>query len=76
MIAHDAHKTVLEAVYVDLDPVLDGFEGAVVELSREGGVYTLTETAAGSGNRLMRFSSEDSSLARELFRRYTAPSVS
>ena len=61
---------------VDMDPLLDGFSGVLVEVYREkeswGGFrYVLLETASGSGDQLLRFSSKDrelvyAALAREL----------
>ncbi len=46
---------VLESVVVGMDPALDGFAGVLVELVFDGERYVLSETALGSGNRLMRF---------------------
>ena len=61
---------------VDMDPLLDGFSGVLVEVYREressGGFrYVLLETAVATGDQLLRFSSKDSevvyaALAREL----------
>ena len=61
---------------VDMDPLLDGFSGVLVEIYREressGGFrYVLLETASGTGDQLFRFSSKDrelvyAALAREL----------
>ncbi len=53
---------------VGMDPLLDGFSGVLVEIYRErepsGGYrYVLLETASGTGDQLLRFSSKD----RELF---------
>ena len=58
------HRQVLETVYAVMDPVVDGFAGVLVELGREGDRYVLRETAAGSGNRLLEFSSKDERLGR------------
>lgn len=58
---------VLESVAVAMDPVLDGFTGVLVELVFDGERYTLSEMALGSGNRLLRFRSEDRRLAYALF---------
>jgi hypothetical protein len=58
---------VLESVFVEMDPVLDGFRGVLVELLSVGESYVLLETAAGTGNRLLRFSSESPDLAYALF---------
>lgn len=48
---------VLESVVVAMDPVVDGFAGLLVELVFDGERYVLTETALGSGNRLLYFRS-------------------
>jgi hypothetical protein len=61
---------------VGMDPLLDGFSGVLVEIYREressGGFrYVLLETASGTGNQILRFSSKDrelvyAALAREI----------
>ena len=66
----------LFASAVDMDPLLDGFSGVLVEIYRErepsGGFrYVLLETASATGNQLFRFSSKDrelvyAALAREI----------
>jgi hypothetical protein len=63
----DKEQEVLESVFVEMDPVLHGFRGVLLELvgAREG--YVLLETAAGTGNRLLRFSSKSPELAYALF---------
>jgi hypothetical protein len=43
------------------------FRGVLVELLGVGESYVLLETAAGTGNRLLRFSSESPELAYALF---------
>ena len=58
---------VLESVVVEMDPTLVGFTGVLVELVFDGERYVLAETALGSGNRLLRFRSEDRTLAYALF---------
>jgi hypothetical protein len=58
---------VLKSVFVEMDPVLDGFCGVLVELLGVGEGYVLLETAAGTGNRLLRFASESPELAYALF---------
>lgn len=50
---------VLESVVVKMDPVIDGFAGVLVELVFDGERHVLAETALGSGNRVLRFSSLD-----------------
>ena len=66
----DAYE-VLESVYVEMDSVLDsvlcGFAGVLVELCRKDDRYVLSETAAGSGDRLLEFSSKDERLVRGTF---------
>jgi hypothetical protein len=58
---------VLESVFVEMDPVLDGFCGVLMELLGVGESYVLLETAVGTGNRLLRFTSESPDLAYALF---------
>ena len=54
---------IIESVAVEMDPALDGFAGVLVELVFDGERYVLAETALGSGNRLLRFRSNDWRLA-------------
>ena len=49
----------LESVVVAMDLVKDGFAGVLVELVFDGEGHLLTETALGSGNRLLRSRSRD-----------------
>ena len=63
----EREQEVLESVFVEMDPVLDGFRGVLVELVGVGEGYVLLETAAGTGNRLLRFSSESPDVAYALF---------
>ena len=58
----------LETVFVEMDPVLDGFEGVLIELSFNSEEYRLALTAAGSGNRLLTFASEELSLVHQVIR--------
>ena len=72
----DSLQEQLFASAVDMDPLLDGFSGVLVEIYREGDPsgefrYVLLETACATGNRLFRFSSKDrelvyAALAQEL----------
>lgn len=57
---------ILESVAVGMDPIVDGFLGVLVELLFDGERYVLSETALGSGNRLLRFRSHDRRLAYAL----------
>ena len=58
---------VLESVFVEMVPVLHGFRGVLVELLGVGEGYVLLETAAGTGNHLLRFASKSPDLAYALF---------
>ncbi|MGI8908992.1 MAG: hypothetical protein ACR2JR_00310 [Rubrobacteraceae bacterium] len=59
---------VLESAVVGMEPVVDGFAGVLFELVFDGDRYVLTETAVGSGNRLLRFSTGSEEAARALFK--------
>ena len=67
---------VLESVFVEMDPVLHGFSGVLVELVGIGESYALRETAVGTGNRLLYFSSESLDLTYALFESELRPSRS
>jgi hypothetical protein len=54
---------VLESVFVEMDPVVEGFLGVFVELVRVGEGYVLRETAAGTGNQLLYFCTGNKDLA-------------
>ena len=61
----------LESLFVELDPLADGFGGVLLEVHRRGERYVLLEIAPATGNRLLRLSSKDkgliyAALAREL----------
>jgi hypothetical protein len=62
-----ARHKVLESVFVEMDPVLHGFRGVLVELLGVEEDYVLLETAVGTGNSLLRFASESPDLAYALF---------
>lgn len=57
----------LESVAVEMDPVVHGFGGVLIELARSGEGFVLTETASATGNRLLRFSFGSEEAARALF---------
>jgi hypothetical protein len=59
---------ILESVFVEMDPVLYGFVGVFVDLCRKGEEFVFTETAAGTGNRLLTFSSRERELAYRVLR--------
>jgi len=58
---------VIEAVFVEMDPLQEGFCGVLVELVATGEGYAAVSTAAGTGNRLLLFRSQSPALARSLF---------
>jgi hypothetical protein len=49
----------LEALFIELDPLEDGFAGVLLEIHRYGDRYVLLEVAPYTGNRLLRVSSKD-----------------
>lgn len=53
----------LESLFLELDPLEDGFVGVLLEVYRHEDRYVLLEVAPATGNRLLKFSSKD----RELF---------
>jgi hypothetical protein len=63
------HTELLEVLFVEMDPLEDGFSGALVEVHRCGERYVLLETAPASGNRLLSFSSKDKDLIDTAFAR-------
>lgn len=64
-------QELMDAYVVELDPVLDGFSGVLVELYMLGDgasrLYAVRQSALASGNRLAVFSSSDEGLARAVF---------
>jgi hypothetical protein len=52
----------LEFLFIELDPLEDGFAGVLLEIYRHEDRYVLLVVAAATGNRLLRFSSEDRGL--------------
>ncbi len=66
--ATEASAELLEARFVELDPVADGFLGAFVELSLDDdGIYILRVVAAATGNRLLTFATRSAHLSYTLF---------
>ncbi len=59
----------LESLFVELDPLENGFMGVLLEVHRQGDRYVLLETAPATGNRLLRFSSKDRKLVYAAFAR-------
>jgi hypothetical protein len=57
----------LESLFVELDPLEDGFVGVLLEVYRLGDRYVLLQTAPATGNRLLRFSSKDRELIYAAF---------
>jgi hypothetical protein len=59
----------LESLFVELDPLADGFVGILVEVQRQGDRYVLLETAPATGNRLLAFSSKHKELVYDTLNR-------
>lgn len=59
----------LEIEQVLLDPVVSGFEGVVMQLEEEGGLYTLREVSVCTGNSIFTITSRDEVFIKSLFRR-------
>jgi hypothetical protein len=57
----------LESLFVELDPLEDGFGGVLFEIHRHGHRYVLLEVAPSTGNQLLRFSSKDRKLVYGAF---------
>jgi hypothetical protein len=66
---------IIEAVFVEMDPLRHGFAGVLIELVAVGESYALLETAAGSGNRLLEFRTQSPQLARSLFEAELSPAL-
>ncbi len=52
----------LESLFVELNPLEDGFVGMLIEIYRHGDRYVLLEVAPATGNHLLKFSSKDREL--------------
>jgi hypothetical protein len=59
----------LELLFVEMDPLADGFAGMLLEVHRQGDRHVLLQTAPATGNRLLRFSSKDRELVYAVFAR-------
>ncbi len=66
---HEEDIELLESLFVELDPLADGFTGVLVEVYRRGDRYVLLETAPTTGNRLLGFSSKDRELIHTILNR-------
>lgn len=60
-------QELLDIQRIELDPLIDGFSGVVVELLMEGDRYVVRQTAELTGNRLLCFRTRSEALARALF---------
>ena len=63
------YPELLEVLFVELDPLEDGFGGVLLEVHRHGDRYVLLEVAPSTGNQLLRFSSKDRELVYAAFTR-------
>jgi hypothetical protein len=59
---------ILESVFIEMNPAVCGFVGVFVDLWCKGEEFVFTETAAGTGNRLLTFSSREREAAYLLLR--------
>ena len=59
----------LELLFVELDPLIEGFAGVLLEIQRQGDQYVLLGVAPATGNRLLKFSSKDRELVYTAFAR-------
>jgi hypothetical protein len=66
-VRHAEENEILESVFVEMDPAIHGFAGVFLDLWREGEQFVFTETAAGTGNRLLVFSSRTRELAYRIW---------
>jgi hypothetical protein len=65
-------RGLLEARFVELESLVEGFCGVLVELRRrEEGTYALYEAAALTGNRLLAFTTRSEELAYAAFEQET-----
>jgi hypothetical protein len=71
----DEEHESIEAVFIEMDPLHDGFCGVLIELVAVGESYAVVETAAGTGNRLLQFRSRSQALARSLFEAELRPAL-
>jgi hypothetical protein len=66
----------LESLFLELDPLGDGFRGVLLEIHRQGDRYVLLEVALATGNQLLRFSSKDRELVYAAFARELGSAIS
>ena len=66
---HAEDHEILESIFVEMDPTICGFAGVFLDLWRRGEEFVFTETAAGTGNRLLVFSSRERELAYRIWRK-------
>jgi hypothetical protein len=59
----------LESLFLELDPIEDGFGGALLEVHRHRDRYVLVEVTPSTGNQLLRFSSKGRELVYAAFDR-------
>jgi hypothetical protein len=58
-----------ESLFVELNPLEDGFGDVLLEVHRHGDRYVLLMVAPSTGNQLLRFSSKDRELVYAAFAR-------
>ena len=57
----------LELLFVEMDPLADGFAGVLVTIFRRADRYFLLEVAPATGNHLLAFSSKQKELVYAAF---------
>ncbi len=57
--AYRGYFELLESLFLELDPLENGFEEVLLEVYRHGDRYVLLEVATATGNRLLRFALKD-----------------
>ena len=66
-----ADHMLVDVESIELDPIIDGFSGVVVELLVEGDHYVVRQTAELTGNPILCFRTSNEDLARALFEERT-----
>ncbi len=65
----DTNQELIDIERIDLDPVMYGFSGVILELLREGDSYVVLQSVEATGNRLFQFVTESEERALEVFER-------
>ena len=68
-VRHAEDYEILESVFLEMDAAICGFLGVFRDLWRRGEEFVVTETAVGTGNRLLVFSTRKRELAYRIWRK-------